>query len=296
MTDWFARPVLHVSSALNQEHCEGSDNDLAYFDDETLGPPLVEAPPVGHPLRFTVIAHGDRSALGPISGERIDRLVARTPLARGDHVLELGCGKGDLLARLLSRWPEATAEGFDRNPWFLAAARAAAERAGVARRVSLIETDAPGERVADRSVAMGIAIGASGILGHHAATVTGLARAVRPGGVVLFGDGVWLREPLSSGLASFGMTRDELPDGPDGFAGLGVEAGLEVLDVEIVDAVEWDTYEDSYVGAIERWAAANPFDPEAEAFLARAQLFRSSYAEWRRDALGFAVARFRVRD
>jgi hypothetical protein len=29
-------------------------------------------------------------------------------------------------------------------------------------------------------------------------------------------------------------------------------------------------------------------------FLARAQLFRSSYAEWRRDAFGFAVARFRV--
>ena len=97
--------------------------------------------PVGHPLRFTVIAHGDRSVLGPISGERLDGLVARTPLERGDHVLELGCGKGDLIARLLSRWPEATAEGFDRNPWFLAAARAAAERAGVASRVSFIETE-----------------------------------------------------------------------------------------------------------------------------------------------------------
>ena len=257
-------------------------------------PRPTPAPPVGHPLRFTVIAHGDRSVLGPIWGERLDGLVARTPLERGDHVLELGCGKGDLLARLLSRWPEATAEGFDQNPWFLAAARAAAESAGVAGRVSFIETDAPGALVADRSVAMGVAMGASGILGDHAATVAGLARAVRPGGVVLFGDGVWVREPLSSGLASFGMTRDELPDGPDGFAGLGVEAGLEVLDVEVVDQAEWAAYEDSYAGAIERWAAANTSDPEAEAFLARAQLFRSSYAEWRRDAFGFAVARFRV--
>ena len=267
---------------------------MGYFDDETSGPPPGEAPPVGHPLRFTVIAHGERSVLGPISRERLDGLVARTLLERGDHVLELGCGKGDLLARLLSRWPESTADGFDRNPWFLTAARAAAERAGVASRVSFIETDAPGALVADRSAAMGVAMGASGILGDHAATVAGLARATRPGGVVLFGDGVWIREPLSSGLASFGMTRDELPDGPDGFAGLGVEAGLEVLDVEIVDEAEWDAYEDSYTGAIERWAAANTSDPEAEAFLARAQLFRSSYAEWRRDALGFAVARFRV--
>jgi hypothetical protein len=148
--------------------------------------------------------------------------------------------------------------------------------------------------VADWSVAMGVAMGASGVLGDHAATVAGLARAVRPGGIVLFGDGVWVREPPSSGLASFGMTRDELPDGPDGFVRFGVEAGLEVLDVEVVDEAEWDTYEDSYAGAIERWAAANTSDPEAEAFLARAQGFRSSYAEWRRDALGFAVARFRV--
>jgi len=78
---------------------------LGHFDDDVSTRPLAEPPPVGHPLRFTVIAHGDRSQLGPISGERIDRLVARTRLERGDHVLELGCGKGDLLVRLLSRWP-----------------------------------------------------------------------------------------------------------------------------------------------------------------------------------------------
>jgi SAM-dependent methyltransferase len=251
-------------------------------------------PPVGHPLRFTVIAHGGRSVLGPLSGERLDGLVGRTPLERGDRVIEIGCGKGDLLARLLSRWPETTGEGFDQNPWFLAMARAASERVGVAGRVSFIETDAASAPVADGSVAMGVAMGASGIFGDHAATVAVLARAVRPGGVVLFGDGVWIREPPAAGLASFGMSRDELPDGPDEFAGLGMKAGLEVLDVEVVDEDEWDAYEDSYAGAIERWVAANISDPEAEAFLARARLFRSSYAEWRRDALGFAVARFRV--
>jgi SAM-dependent methyltransferase len=258
------------------------------------GLPVGSVPPIGHPLRFTVIAHGDRSVLGPMSGERLDALAEGTPLGRGDHVLELGCGKGDLLVRLLARWPEATAEGFDRNPWFLAVARAAAVTAGVERRVSFVETDAPGALVADRSVAMAVAMGATGILGDHAATVAGLARAVRPGGVVLFGDGVWIREPLSSGLASFGMTRDELPEGPEGFAALGVEAGLEVLGVDVVGEAEWDAYEGAYAGAIERWAAANPTDPEAGPFLERAALFRSSYDAWRRDAMGFAVARYRV--
>ncbi len=123
----------------------------------------------------------------------------------------------------------------------------------------------------------------------------GRSGSVRPGGVVLFGDGVWVREPLCSGLASFGMTRDELPDGPDGFAGLGVEAGRRGARRRgrrrgRVGRVRG-------LGTLARSsvrAAANMSDPEAEAFLARAQLFRSSYAEWRRDAFGFAVARFRV--
>jgi SAM-dependent methyltransferase len=222
--------------------------------------------------------------------------VARCVLAAGDHVLELGCGKGEFLVRLLRRWTAATGEGFDRNPWFLAAARQAAADAGpdVERRMSFVETDAPGVLIADRSVAMAVAIGASGILGDEAATVAGLAAAVRPGGIVVFGDGLWIREPLLSGIASFGMTRDELPDGIEGFAALGIEAGLEVLDVEVVDDAEWDAYEDAYAGAIERWAAANPADPDAVELLERATLFRESYAEWRRDAFGFAIARFRV--
>lgn len=251
-------------------------------------------PPVGHPLRFTVIAHADRAVLGPLSDERLDALVARTPLGRGDHVLELGCGKGDMLVRLLTRWPDSSAEGFDRNPWFLGTARAHAAAAGVDRRLSFVETDAPGALVADRAVAMTVAMGATGILGDHAATLAGLARATRPGGIVVFADGLWIREPSYAGMASFGITRDELPDGPEGFAELGVEAGLEALGVEVVDDAEWDAYEDAYAGAVERWVAANPDDPDAGPFAERAQLFRSSYADWRRDAFGFAVARYRV--
>ena len=68
-----------------------------------------------------------------------------------------------------------------------------------------------------------------------------------------------------------------------------------MLDVDIVTDAEWDAYEAAYAGAIERWAAANPVDPDAGPFLERAQLFRTSYVDWRRDAFGFAIARFRVR-
>jgi SAM-dependent methyltransferase len=231
-----------------------------------------------------------------MSQARLASLAAACPLSRGDHVLELGVGKGAFLEALLGRSSGATGEGFDRNPWFLAAARASAAAAGhdIAARVSFIETDAPGLMFAGRSVAMTVAMGATGILGDQARTVAGLAAATRPGGIVLFADGFWSRMPPTDGLAAFGMALDELADGVDGFAALGAEAGLEVEAVDAVDVAEWDDYEGSYAAAVERWAASNPDDPESVAFLERTAMMRSSYAAWRRDAFGYAIARFRV--
>jgi hypothetical protein len=253
--------------------------------------------PVGDPRRFSTIAHADRRILGPISSDRLDALVERCALDPGDHVLEVGCGKAELLVRLLARWPGATAEGFDRNPWFLAEGRVAASAAGgdVARRLSLVETDVPAALIADRAAALTIALGATGVYeGSQAATVAGLVGATRPGGVVVFGDGLWIREPSAVGLRAFGMARDDMVDGPDGFAALGIEAGLEVLDVEVVSEAEWDDYEASYAAAIAAWAAAHPDDPERAEFLARSSMMAASYRDWRRDAFGFAIGRYRV--
>jgi hypothetical protein len=257
----------------------------------------LSPPPVGDPRRFTTIAHAGRRILGPIAPERLTALVERSPLRPGDHVLEIGCGKAAFLVELLARWPGVTAEGFDRNPWFLAEGRAAAEAAGgdVLRRLSLVETDIPAALIADRAASMTVAMGATGVYdGSQAGTLAGLAAATRPGGTVVFGDGLWIREPSAAGLRAFGMAHDELVDGPDGFAALGVEAGLEVLDVEVVSDAEWDAYETAYAESIASWAAADRDDPDRAEFLARSAMMAESYRDWRRDAFGFAIGRFRV--
>lgn len=212
----------------------------------------------------------------------------------------MGCGKATFLIALLARWTGATAEGFDRNPWFMAEGRAAAVAADVAgadisRRLSLVETDVPGALIADRAVAMTVAMGATGAFaGDQARSIVGLAAATRAGGSVLFGDALWLREPSVAGLRAFGMARDELADGLDGFIALGVEAGLEVTEVVVVSEADWDAYESAYAEAVVSWAAAHPDDPERDPFLQRVALMADSYRDWRRDAFGFAIARFRV--
>jgi Methyltransferase domain len=208
------------------------------------------------------------------------------------RIVELGCGKADLLIRLLLAHRGATAEGFDRNPWFLAEAREAAAAAGVAARLSLIETDAPAVRLDGRAVDVAIAIGATGIVGDPRATLAFLAGIVVPGGEVVFGDGFWASSPPTEGLASFGMDRDELPDGLDGFAELGRSAGLEPVAVEAVSTDEWDAYEAAYAASMDAWVAAHPEDPDGAAFRDRSMAMRTSYAVWRRAAFGFALGRF----
>jgi hypothetical protein len=221
-------------------------------------------------------------------------LSGRVALAPGARVVELGSGKAALLIRLLRRWPGASAEGFERNRWFMAEARTAAAEAGVAGRLSLVDTDSPGALLGGRSVDVAIAMGATGIVGEQAETLAFLASIVGPGGQVVFGDGAWLAEPDPEGLAAFGMARDELADGADGFADLGRAAGLEPVTVELVSTGEWDEYESAYAGAIDAWAAANPDDPERAVFLARAAAMRASYAAWRRASMGFAIGVFRT--
>ena len=88
-------------------------------------------------------------------------------------------------------------------------------------------------------------MGATGIVGDQAQTVAFLAAIVGPGGHrVVRATGSGSREPPADGLAAFGMTRDELADGVDGFAGARPRGRARaVVAVELVATGEWDDYE-----------------------------------------------------
>lgn len=231
--------------------------------------------------------------LGPISDDRIDRIIARLELAPRARVVELACGKAELLARLVAAHPGVRAVGIDRSPWFLRDARSRAAELGVTDRLELLEADATSYAWPIAEVDLAVAIGAAGILGDHVATLEALCRMVRAGGgLVLFGDGVWIGEPPRDGLVAFGMERSELPDGLTGQQVLGIGAGLEPRWSELSTVEEWDAYESAYGALVEPWADRYPDDPDRPAFLGRASMMRSSYASWRRASFGFAITLF----
>jgi SAM-dependent methyltransferase len=253
--------------------------------------PLPPETAPGHPLRFSTIAHAQRTILGPYGAADAEALLDVLGLSPGSRALDVGCGKADLLVRLARRGVRGT--GIDRNAAFVAAGRALARDAGVADLVELrvADTEADGAGL-PRDLDLAACLGATQALGGPAEAPGVLAGLVRPGGLVVIGEGYWRVPPEPAWLEEFGVEPDELL-GLDGTLARMTSGRLVLVNAREAGLAAWDAYEDAYAGAVERWAAANPDDPERAAFLARAAFFRSTWSRWRRGTMGFVTATLR---
>ena len=244
--------------------------------------------------RFSTIAHGTRRILGADRGRAPGRagrvLSARARRPRPRDRLRQGRAARPAARRLAGRRPPRASTA----TLVPCRRRAAAEAAGgtSARRLSLIETDAPAMLLADRGVTMTIAWGDRRLrrqpVGHDRGA--GPRRPVRAARRVR--RRVVDPRAMAAGCARSGWSATRWPTASTASrpsasnrAGGGGRGGRH-------DA-EWDAYETAYADAIAIWAVANPDDPDHDEFLARSAMMAESYRDWRRDAFGFAIGRFR---
>jgi SAM-dependent methyltransferase len=242
---------------------------------------------------YSEIAHRDHVFLSPMSPERAGRLVDLLGLSPGSRVLDVCCGKGELLIRAAEQ-SGASGLGIDISEHYLREAR---DRANSRTRPGAIDlrcADATTFPLDPGAFDAACWVGGAAQLGSFTSVATYLRAAVRPGGFVLIADLCWKREPELDHVAAFFGANSEfgLLDHA-GNAAAGTAAGLTLLCTAMASDDEWDEYEGLCLRAIESWADENPGDPRRAGFLDRA---RSSYAEylgWRRDALGFGFYLYR---
>lgn len=240
--------------------------------------------------RFSAIAHAEMAIMNPLSGSTLNEAIDELRLAPEARVLDLGCGKGEALRRVVERY-DTHGVGVDISPFVLSEARAASMelRHGTLQLVEGNALEYRGEAPFDAVMALGP--------GWEHDTFTALIRQVYPhvipGGVLLLADGFWRSEPTDDYLRLLGATRDEMGTHTDNVRA-GIDLGLTPMWAATASQRDWDRYEWRWLTGVERWAAEHESDPQRAAFLERARAGRDRYLGGGRDQLGFGIYLFRV--
>jgi SAM-dependent methyltransferase len=218
----------------------------------------------------------------PLSAEHAGLLLDRLGLAPGQRIADLGCGWGELLLTAVARaGAGAAGTGIDQDGPLLARGRAEAASRGLAASVTFADGDAADLREpADRV----LCIGAAHAFGGTGEALSALARAVRPGGRLLFGDAFWTRAPSARALGIFG---DDLRDLPE-LLEAGRARGWRVLHFSEADQREWDDFESAFRAGRQEWLLANADDPRAPEIRDWLDRREREYVGVYRGLLGFA--------
>jgi SAM-dependent methyltransferase len=243
---------------------------------------------------FFDITHRDHVFCNPLSAEKFDELIELLEPSEGARVLDLACGKAELLARMADRYT-IDATGVDLSPYFVAQARARIAGRASPSTITLIEQDGAAFDADSEHFDIAMCIGASWIHGGYRGTLRALSRLVRAGGQVVVGEPYWRRPPEAAYLAAI-EERAETFSSHAGNVGIGVEEGLTPLYTLVSSEHDWDRYEGLQWRAAERHAAAHPGDPDVPTLLDRVRRERDAYLQWGRGTLGWSIYMFRKPD
>ena len=238
--------------------------------------------------------HRDLTFLAPLSGARADRVVAFLTGNDPSTVLDVGCGWGELLLRVLEAAPAARGLGVDLDEEALAGAHRRAVDRGLADRATFEARDA---REVEGSFGAVTCIGASQIWGpeveeaqplDYAAALTALRGLLPRGGRLVYGEGIWSSPPTPAAIAPLAGRDDEYVR-LGALVELAKAQGFAVMATHEADLDEWDTFESGFAAGYARWLAEHQSDdPEAEEVRKLAARQHAAYFEGYRGILGLA--------
>jgi ubiquinone/menaquinone biosynthesis C-methylase UbiE len=244
-------------------------------------------------LTLSAIAHAHHHFSSPVSVETLDRVLALSGVAPRWQAIDLGCGPATMALHLAERHG-VKVQAVDRSAIMLDLARnrAAANPAG--NRLSFHQAESMDYLAAAQPCDLLMAVGAGVLVpgaADNTAQLAALARSIKPGGRLLWGETFWKRPPSDRLRAATGPVAALYASHAD-YVAAGETAGLTPLYAAVASDQDWDEYAWRYSTAVESWLQANPDAPEAAALGARIRSWRQIYLTEGRDTLGFGLYLF----
>jgi SAM-dependent methyltransferase len=238
-------------------------------------------------LRHHEIAEANHRILDPFTHAKLRLLGEICDVGPGTRVLDLACGKGEMLASWAS-WFGSGGVGVDLSRYFLGCAVERASELGVSARVTFEHGDAGAYVAEPGAFDIASCLGATWIGGGIAGTLALLRPAVRPGGLVLVGEPFWHEEPPLEAYAGLGVGPHDYVSLVDTYGRIR-DAGFELAEMVLADQDSWDRYEAAHWPTILDWLAANPDDPDHAAMREMLDRERDAHLRWGRRYLGWGV-------
>jgi SAM-dependent methyltransferase len=233
---------------------------------------------------ISAISHDLLTFKAPLSDAHAAAIIARLGPLGGAQVLDLGCGHGELLRRVVAADPAAYGTGIDVDESALAFARTTAAERGLAGRVRFDGGDAA---VSEATGDVVLCVGARHAWPSARDALAALRDRLRPGGRLLFADGFWAAPPTKAQLDGLGAAPDELGSLPD-LVDTAVGLGYRLLDLSVGGEQEWDAFESGWCAGLETWLLRHPGHPAATEVRRAADAHRDGWLRGYRGALGFA--------
>ena len=243
--------------------------------------------------KFFDVTHQFHSVLNPISNTKIDELIELLNLKSQAAVLDIACGKGEILARIAERYT-ISGVGVDISPFFVADAKQKLKQRVPNSRIEILNMDGADYKP-DRQFDLSMCIGASWIYKGHRETLRALKSMTKPSGLILVGEPFWLKEPEDAYLTAASETIDDFGTHYENVLA-GTEEDLLLLYTLVSNQDDWDRYTALRWYSTARFVEENKDDPDVTEIVKRVDHEKATYLQWGRDTVGWAIYLFKNLD
>ena len=242
--------------------------------------------------KYFDITHRFHVVCNPTSVAKLEELIGLMSLEPGSAVLEIACGKSEMLVRMAKAY-DIRGVSVDLSPYFIKDAKELKRQRVSGSNFEFVNVDcAEYHRENTKSFDLSRGTGASWIYDGHQGTPRAMKGMTRPGGIVTMGEPFFTEGPSEEYLATEDFSRDDFST-HYGNVQIGEEEGLTPLYTMVSNLDDWDRYETLKWYAVDEFARNNPNDPDLPEMQARNAKAQEIFLRRGRELFGWVIYLFR---